>query len=91
MNCWISIKIFLKWGNFNEAVLRICSTETIKSVSNLLFILMKDLYYASVHIRAEDADIARESNERLVHCYRGKNPTRTANISSAVWTKFGLA
>lgn len=52
---------------------------------------MKDLYYASVHIRAEDADIARESNERLVHCYRGKNPTRTANISSAVWTKFGLA
>lgn len=52
---------------------------------------MKHLYYASVHIHAEDVDIARESNERLVHCYRGKNPTRKANISSAVWAKFGLA
>lgn len=68
MNCWISIEVFFKWGNFNEAVLEICSTETIKSVSNLLFILMKHLYYASVHIHAEDVDIARESNERLVHC-----------------------
>lgn len=42
-------------------------------------------------LHAEDVDIARPPNERLLLCYRGKNPTRKTNVSSAVWAKFGLA
>lgn len=62
----------------------------LKVVPIYLFFLLKHLYYASNMsiVHAEDTDIARLSNERLLHCYRGKNPSRKTNIASAVWAKF---
>lgn len=51
-----------------------------------LFFLLKHLYYASniSMIHTENIDIARLFNERLLHCYRGKNPSRKTNVASGV-------
>lgn len=49
-----------------------------------LFFILKHLYYASnmCMVHTEDVDIARLSNERLLHCYRNKNPCRKTNVVS---------
>lgn len=51
-----------------------------------LFFLLKHLCYESnlSMVHTEQIDIARLSNERLLHCYRGKNPSKKTNVASGV-------